>query len=156
MKRAVLLAAGIAAALAATPAALAQPSNSVTLYPLATVNGRVAYVATETRTRSGDTAEVWGFIAETTPPTVDGKRVFGAWLHMRYTCAGRTSKTVEVVALDENLAVAFASSPSDAPGPLPANSIASGMYDWACDGVQHWTGAPVTSVAAATQAAQKH
>jgi hypothetical protein len=155
MTKRLMLALGLAAGLFAATAARADPpSNTGPLYQLSVVEGRTIYISPDSRSRSGDSADLWAFFAEPAPRTVGSHSVIGAWVHEVFNCSAATVTTEKMVVLDDQLAVAFTGQPDNPSNAVKPGSVEGKAFDYACKDIRGWTGTAFAGVAAASKAAR--
>lgn len=150
MKLAAVLASFV---LAAAGPALAEPDNHARLLLLDESDANLYFVMAGEAPRSGDARDVWVFAAHKRPPTVEGDRIVGAWMHDRLDCSARTLAHSLAYALKDDFTEAFRDHTGTPPRVVPDASVDEAVLEYAC-GTDMTLGEPADGVREAARLAQ--
>jgi hypothetical protein len=143
------LACAVGALLISAGAAVAEPPLDTSLETIRRVDKDMFFLAPQTRARSGDTAEVWSLAAPEVPQAAGRFKMAAVWTHHSFDCVKHTARTVQMVALSEDMSVLFSGLPENPEGPAKPGTLAGRLLDFACDSVPITAGAPLHGVKAA-------
>jgi hypothetical protein len=144
-----ILACAAGALLISAGAAMAEPPLDSRLEIIRRVGKDMFFLAPETRTRSGDTAEVWSLVAPEVPQAAGRFKMAAVWTHQSFDCIKHTARTVQMVALGEDMSVLFSGLPDNPEGPATPGTLAGRLLDFACEGTPIAAGAPLHGLKAA-------